>query len=50
MDDVVVSTVEPAEAVTSDMVVDMNMYAKPAIAMVIMRMRMMAITSEMPRI
>jgi len=48
IEDVVVSTVEPALDVTSLMVVDMNMYASPAREIVIMRIRMIAMTSETP--
>jgi hypothetical protein len=50
MEDVVESTVDPAEAVTSDIVVLMNMYARPASEMVIIKMRIIAITSETPSI
>jgi hypothetical protein len=50
IEDVVVSTVEPALDVTLLMVVDMNMYASPAREIVIIRIRMIAITSETPRI
>jgi hypothetical protein len=48
IEEVVVSTVDPADEVTSDIVVLMNMYASPASEMVIMRIRIMAITSETP--
>jgi len=48
MEEVVVSTVDPADEVTSDIVVDMNMYARPANDIVIIKMRMTAITSETP--
>ncbi len=50
IEDVVVSTVEPADDVTSLMVVDMNMYARPAREMVIIKIRIIAMTSETPRI
>jgi hypothetical protein len=49
MEEVVVSTVDPADEVTSDIVVLMNMYARPASEIVIIKMRMIAITSETPR-
>jgi hypothetical protein len=50
IEEVVVSTVEPADEVTSLIVVLMNMYASPASDIVIMSMSIIAITSETPRI
>jgi hypothetical protein len=48
IDVVAVSTVEPAEAVTSLIVVDMNIYASPAREIVIIKIRIIAMTSETP--
>jgi hypothetical protein len=48
IDEVVVSTVDPADDVTSDIVVLMNMYARPAREIVIMRIRIIAMTSLTP--
>jgi hypothetical protein len=45
---VVVSTVDPALDVTSAIVVDMNMYASPAREIVIIKIRIIAMTSETP--
>jgi len=45
---VVVSTVDPALDVTSDIVVDMNIYASPAREIVIINMRIIAMTSLTP--
>jgi hypothetical protein len=50
MEEVVISTVEAADDVTSLIVVDMNMYARPAREIVIIKIRIMAMTSETPRI
>jgi hypothetical protein len=50
MEEVVISTVEAADDVTSLIVVDMNMYARPAREIVIIKMRIIAMTSETPRI
>jgi hypothetical protein len=48
MEEVVVSTVELAEDVTSLMVVLMNIYASPASDIVIIKIRIIAMTSETP--
>jgi hypothetical protein len=50
IEEVVVSTVEPALEVTSLIVVLMNMYASPASDIVIIKIRIIAMTSETPRI
>ncbi len=48
IEDVVVSTFELADDVTSDIVVLMNMYASPAREIVIIKIRIIAMTSETP--
>jgi len=50
IEEVVVPTVEPADAVTSLIVVDMNIYARPAREIVIIKIRIIAMTSETPLI
>jgi hypothetical protein len=50
IEEVVVSTVDPADDVTSLIVVDMNIYASPASDIVIIKIKIIAITSLTPRI